>query len=47
MKKQKDTMAIIEHQLKMIDERLNDMQYAEIWPQLMIQKEKILKHIKS
>ena len=47
MKKQKDTMAIIGHQLKMIEERLNDRAYCEIWPQLVRDKEKILKVLNS
>jgi hypothetical protein len=42
-KKQKDTNSIIQSQLKIIEERLNDRAYCEIWPQLVKDKEKILK----
>jgi hypothetical protein len=42
-KKKADTMAIIGHELKIIEERLNDRAYCEIWPQLVKDKEKILK----
>jgi hypothetical protein len=46
-KKQSDTNAIIQSQLKMIEERLNDRVYCEIWPQLVKDKEKILKSLNN
>ena len=46
-KKKTDTMAIINSQLKMIEERLNDRIYCEIWPQLVKDKEKILKSLNN
>ena len=46
-KKKSDTMAIINSQLKMIEERLNDRIYCEIWPQLVKDKEKILKGLNN
>jgi hypothetical protein len=44
-KKESDTNAIIQSQFKMIEERLNDRVYCEIWPQLVKDKEKILKSL--
>lgn len=34
-KKQADTRAILRASLRMVEERLNDRQYAEIWPKLV------------
>jgi DNA-binding Lrp family transcriptional regulator len=46
-KNKKDTLSIINSQMKMIQERLNNMSYAEIWPQLKLQEEKLSKAIRE
>jgi aromatic ring-cleaving dioxygenase len=40
-KKKRDTLASMRSQMKMISKRLNDTSYAEIWPQLKLQKQKL------
>lgn len=46
-KKRRDTLAVINSQLNMIDERLADRQYIPIWDLLKIQKDKLVATIKT